>query len=206
MAAGWVLDRIRGSHHVFPAQYAARHCGGAAPAGRRIWAPGCLPRSANKPDCRSWLCAIQSPSKSALIPGVRMIDSSAMPPRHAGEGRYLRLLFVAARKAVDTGLRRHDDVCGARGSILRIPGMRRRPMASRCPIYPAVSRLETRLTKRSTQPRRRPRHGSTQLSMRETRCQRRPRSRRCVRDRNMPAGRSASSPWTRPPSIARSSG
>src|SRR5580658_5126227 len=53
-----------------------------------------------------------------------MIDSSAMPPRHAGEGRYLRLLFVAATKAVDTGLRRHDDVCGAGGSILRIPGIR----------------------------------------------------------------------------------
>src|SRR5580658_1766772 len=52
-----------------------------------------------------------------------MIDSSAMPPRHAGEGRYLRLLFVAATKAVDTGLRRHDDVCGAGGSILRIPGI-----------------------------------------------------------------------------------
>src|SRR5580658_9082119 len=44
-------------------------------------------------------------------------------PRHAGEGRYLRLLFVAARKAVDTGLRRHDDVCGAGGSILRRPGI-----------------------------------------------------------------------------------
>jgi NADH:ubiquinone reductase (H+-translocating) len=52
-----------------------------------------------------------------------MIDSSAMPPRHAGEGRYLRLLFVAATKAVDTGLRRHDDVCGAGRSILRIPGI-----------------------------------------------------------------------------------
>jgi hypothetical protein len=60
-----------------------------------------------------------------VIPGLRMIDSSAMPPRHAGEGRYLRLLFVAARKAVDTGLRRHDDVCGAGGSILRVPGIRR---------------------------------------------------------------------------------
>src|SRR5580658_2611496 len=52
-----------------------------------------------------------------------MIDSSAMPPRHAGEGRYLRLLFVAARKAVDTGLRRHDDVCGAGESIIRVPGI-----------------------------------------------------------------------------------
>jgi hypothetical protein len=52
-----------------------------------------------------------------------MIDASAMPPRHAGEGRYLRLLFVAATKAVDTGIRRHDDVCGAGGSILRIPGI-----------------------------------------------------------------------------------
>src|SRR5580658_1296100 len=48
--------------------------------------------------------------------------SLTLPTRHAGEGRYLRLLFVAARKAVDTGLRRHDDVCGAGGSILRIPG------------------------------------------------------------------------------------
>jgi hypothetical protein len=33
-------------------------------------------------------------------------------PSHAGAGRYPRLAFVAAKKVVDTGLRRHDGVSG----------------------------------------------------------------------------------------------
>jgi hypothetical protein len=39
-----------------------------------------------------------------------MIGSAPTPTRHAGEGRYPRLAFVAAKQVVDTGLRRHDEV------------------------------------------------------------------------------------------------
>ncbi len=66
-------------------------------------------------------------------------------PRHAGAGRYPRLAFVAAKKVVDTGLRRHDEgrarrwVNGLVGwyhtsgpapaerSAIRAAGMTRRP-------------------------------------------------------------------------------
>jgi hypothetical protein len=41
----------------------------------------------------------------------RIIASCSRPVcRHAGECRYPRLLFVAAKEVVDTGLRRHDEV------------------------------------------------------------------------------------------------
>src|SRR5580658_6814879 len=59
-----------------------------------------------------------------LIPTALKIDTSAFcPPRHAGEGRYPRLAFVTAKKVVDTGLRRHDEVGVTGESIIRAPGM-----------------------------------------------------------------------------------
>src|SRR5580658_2547239 len=61
-----------------------------------------------------------------LIPTALKIDTSAFcPPRHAGEGRYPRLAFVTAKKVVDTGLRRHDEVGVTGESIIRAPGMSR---------------------------------------------------------------------------------
>jgi hypothetical protein len=69
--------------------------------------------------------AVEAEIVEVFIPGIRMIDSPAMPPPPAGECRHPRLLIVAATKAVDTGVRRHDDVCSSGGSILRIPGISR---------------------------------------------------------------------------------
>jgi hypothetical protein len=48
-----------------------------------------------------------------LIPGVRMIDSSATPPSSCRRIPASTAFLVAARKAVDTGVRRHDDVRAA---------------------------------------------------------------------------------------------
>jgi hypothetical protein len=47
-----------------------------------------------------------------IKPGGEGIDPSALPPRHAGAGRYPQLAFVAAEKVVDTGLRPHDGDSG----------------------------------------------------------------------------------------------
>jgi hypothetical protein len=48
-----------------------------------------------------------------------MIDSSALPLRYACEGRLPRLVFAAAKKGVDTGLRRHDGGAPSVGQSLR---------------------------------------------------------------------------------------
>jgi hypothetical protein len=81
---------------------------------------------------RKPISAVLAPNAPRFIGNARYRNDRLFcdAPRHAGpafagagSGRHPQLFFVAARNAVDTGIRRCHDACSASGSIFRIPGI-----------------------------------------------------------------------------------
>src|SRR5580658_5764975 len=77
---------------------------------RCTWMESCIRSSTS----RGWLMVGQVEDRLRTLRARHEITASggtwSAPTRHAGEGRYPRLAFAAAREVVDTGLRRHDAV------------------------------------------------------------------------------------------------
>nr|WP_181872582.1 type II toxin-antitoxin system HicA family toxin [Phyllobacterium bourgognense] len=64
--AGWILDRIRGSHHVFKHPDRPGHV--VVPHPKKDLGMGLVRPSINRPACRRQICVIPSPLNRAPIP------------------------------------------------------------------------------------------------------------------------------------------